>query len=409
MDVRIKPFKAEGEILVQPSKSDAHRKILCAAFSKGISVVDNIVFSSDIEATVKAIRKLGIGVEVNNSSKYKGRKRLSAGGFKSVSGDMIEIDCNESGSTLRFLSMILPAIGVEGILTGKGRLPERPMEQALEFYDNYGISYEIQGDGFLPIVISGKLEGSDFKVDSSVSSQFISGLMIGISAASMNAVLEATGKFESRGYAALTVKVLKDFGINIKGTNPYDIQAGEGLAPGIHMVEGDWSNASYFIAMNHMGGNVVIKGLSDDSRQPDRAIFEYLGNIGGEIDVSESPDIMPTIAAAAAARPVITTITGKRLRYKESDRIKTVCRGLKNMGIDVKELDDGIRITGKEDIEGGIVDSCNDHRIAMAFSTFACVSKGDIIIRGAESTGKSYPDFFSDLAKIGGDINEFIR
>ena len=259
------------------------------------------------------------------------------------------------------------------------------------------------------MILKGKLEGSSYELDSSVSSQFISGLMMGMAAAKRDCVIKATGKFESRGYVGLTVKVLEEFGVIVEGENPYIMNCSQGLNAKGSIVEGDWSNASYFAAMNHMGGEITINGLSLDSCQPDKAIDEVLGKLSrvtdNDIDVSEFPDIMPTIAVYAATLPVITTIRGKRLRYKVSDRIGSVCLGLQNLGIDATELNEGLRIKGGQAITGGEIDTFNDHRIAMAFSVLGCVALEDIIIKDAECIGKSYPDFFTDLEKAGGKIS----
>ncbi|MBN1623688.1 MAG: 3-phosphoshikimate 1-carboxyvinyltransferase [Clostridia bacterium] len=410
MNVRLAPFNPKGTLDAQPSKSDGHRKIICGAFAANNCIIENLVLSEDISATIEALKSAGCSINIVDSNRYHNRKTALMGGFKKDTSNKRSIDCRESGSTLRFMAMIFSAIGGETILSGSGRLPERPMQHALEFFDKYGMTYSVPGDGrYLPMKFSGNLKGNDFEIDSSVSSQFISGLMMGMAAASMKGEIIATGKFESRGYVDLTKGVLSDFGIRVEGNNPYVLDASCGLHADEITVEGDWSNASYFLAMNHMGGQISLKGLNKKSYQPDRIIEDILINMSGVcdnyIDASEFPDLMPTIAIYAATLPVNTTITGQRLRYKESDRIGSVCHGLESLGIKAAELKDGLIITGKKQIKGGKINSFNDHRIAMAFSTLSCVSAEDIIIENAGCIDKSYPDFFKDIIKVGGRIS----
>lgn len=410
MNVIVRPFRPHGNILAQPSKSDSHRKIICGALSGLPCTIDNVVLSEDIRATIEALGSAGRKIKISDSTAYPGRKFIQNEGIRPEQDGVRFIDCRESGSTLRFMSMIFAVIGGRTVLTGRGRLPERPMEHALEFFRRYGISYSIPGNGiYLPLEISGSLSGKEYEVESSVSSQFISGLMMGVAAASRKAVIKADGAFESKGYVDLTAGVLEEYGVEVTGDNPYSIDATGGIQQRDTIVEGDWSNASYFIAMGRMGGSLKVRGLQDYSRQPDRVIVELLDEMSdgtdNDINVSEFPDLMPTLAAYAAILPVNTTITGKRLRYKESDRIGAVCRGLRAIGIDAAELEDGIRIKGGSTIDGGVVDSCNDHRIAMAFAILGCVSRKDIVIEDAGCVEKSYPDFFRDLVEAGGIIS----
>ncbi|MBN2557359.1 MAG: 3-phosphoshikimate 1-carboxyvinyltransferase [Clostridia bacterium] len=410
MDIRIEPSKLNGKIQAQPSKSDAHRKIICASLAKGESLVDNVILSEDIEATMRGMESAGCKYDCLRSSGFPGRIKLAVRGIGNMARMHRKVDCGESGSTLRFLSMIFAALGGETSFTGKGSLPVRPMDGALELYSRHGIEYRIPGNGMnLPLEISGRLSGNEFHVDASVTSQFLSGLLMALPAAGISGTVYADGYGESTGYVEMTIDAMNHHGVCVHGGNPFEIPGNEGFMPRKLAIEGDWSNASYFLAMNAMGSDILIEGLSDDSRQPDRSGAGMIGKIsmGAEIeaDVSQCPDLMPALAVVAAASSGVTHITGgRRLRVKESDRIKSVLAGLLALGADASELDDGMVIRGGKPIYGGTVDSFNDHRIAMAFSSLCQAAKGDIIIKGAECVSKSYPGFFEDLRKMGGRI-----
>ncbi|MFO7611162.1 MAG: 3-phosphoshikimate 1-carboxyvinyltransferase [Clostridia bacterium] len=410
MDIKISPSKLKGKIQAQPSKSDAHRKIICASLANGKSFIDNVVLSRDIEATMRGMESAGCTYDSGQSTEYPGRIKLAVCGIGNRIPMRREVDCGESGSTLRFLSMIFAAIGGETIFKGEGSLPGRPMEGALELYERYGIEYRIPENGMnLPLEISGRLSGNEFHVDAAVTSQFLSGLLMALPAAKLHATIHAEGYAESTGYVEMTIEAMNHFGIRVHGNNPFEIPGNEGFRPRSLAIEGDWSNASYFLAMNAMGADIELEGLRYDSKQPDRTGAKLIGEISAgteiEADVSQCPDLMPTLATAAAAFGGVTHITGgRRLRVKESDRIKSVLTGLLNLGVNASEREDGMVIRGGNTIYGGTVDSFNDHRIAMAFSSLCAVSKGDIIIKGAECVSKSYPEFFEDLSKVGGRI-----
>ncbi len=410
MLLRIAPSKLKGKITVQPSKSDSHRKLICAAFANGVSTVDNVSLSEDINATLRCVSAAGASYDISDSVVYPGRKLI---GIKGTAGTCLEIrtaDCGESGSTLRFMSMIFSAAGGQTELTGHGRLPFRPLNGAMSLFERNNIAYTYPGEGcFLPLTIDGELYSGKHEVDSSVTSQYLSGLLMGLPAFSKHGLIKATGKFESRGYVDVTIEAVRQFGIRIKGNNPYIVPENNGLTAIDTSVEGDWSNASYFLVMQALGSDLEITGLNPASLQPDAVILKNIQLVRDSespvIDVSECPDIMPSLAVLGAAMDKTLKITGgRRLRAKESDRIKSVAAGLAGLGIKYKEVDDGIEIYGNGKVPGGEINAFNDHRIAMAFASLCVVSKRDIVINGADSVSKSYPLFYEDLRKLGGII-----
>ncbi len=411
MNVTISPSKLMGEMVAQPSKSDSHRKIICAAFAYGESSIDNMVLSDDIKSTLHGVGSMGCKYEIKNSVLFPDRHELTVTGLGGYAEPVRNIDCGESGSTLRFMTMAGAAAGGKTILTGSGRLPQRPMGGALEILKAKGVEYYHPDDGrILPLEITGELSSAKYDVDSSITSQYLSGLLMALPAFSKNGVINAVGNFESKGYVDMTIKTVGEFGVTITGDNPYIIPRNKGLRACATGIEGDWSNASYYLVMNAMGANLRISGLDMETKQPDAVIIKLIENIemndSVEINVSECPDIMPSIAVLSAAKRAKVKITGgRRLRTKESDRIKAVSEGLANLGVETQEFNDGIEIYGTGKIGGGEVNACNDHRIAMAFSSLCVVAKGDIIIKGADSVSKSYPLFFRDLKMVGGVIS----
>lgn len=410
MNIIIKPSKLKGIVQAQPSKSDAHRKIIIGAFSKGVSKFDNIILSEDIVATIRGLESAGAKINILKSKNFKNRESLEIIGTNGCiqNNNCRFIQCGESGSTLRFLSMIFACCGGHTVFTGQGRLPQRSMQAAVQIFKENGVSVSYPGKGiFLPMEIKGRLEGSEFEIDTNVTSQLLSGLLMGICVTGRKGTIKIIGENESKGYVDMTADILRKAGASIKKGKNYEIKSEFIPNAMTSNVEGDWSNASYFLAMKLMGAQIDVKGLPKNSYQPDSVAADLLTKIlsdGAVIDVSTCPDLMPALAVTAATSEGSKTIIGgKRLRQKESDRIKATVSGLKALDIFCKETQDGLILKGGK-IKGGNVNSFNDHRIAMAFSSLCAVSEGDIIINDAQCVNKSYPSFFEDLKKIGGII-----
>ena len=420
MNLQARPSELKGDVTIPPSKSAAHRAIIAAALADGKSVVHNVDLSNDVHATIGACRNLGGTIDIHKTDTFY---TLTVAGGLCLPDDA-QIDCAESGSTLRFFIPIACALDGTKTFVGGGRLPHRPIDAYYTIFDNDKIAYSKPPGRNLPLSIHGTLKGGRYAIDGGVSSQYITGMLFALPLLKSDSTLTVTGKYESKGYVDMTLSVLHSFGIQIDSRdNSYIIKGNQRYAPREYTVEGDYSQAAFFIVGGAVAGGVRIKGLCEQSLQPDRVIVDIIQRMGAEItrdshglavkksvlrgteiDVSQCPDLVPPLAIAAALAEGETRITGAaRLRIKESDRLKAMSGNLKRVGIDAEELPDGLIIRGG-DIEGGSIDAFNDHRIAMAFSIAAARSKTGIQIDGAECIDKSYPGFYQDLEALGGDI-----
>ena len=420
MDVFVKPSALAGSVTVPPSKSAAHRAIIAAALADGQSIIKNVDLSSDIRATIDACKNLGADIQILPDAHYS---TLKIRGGLNISGSAV-IDCAESGSTLRFFIPIACALAGKKIFGGQGRLPQRPIDAYFDIFDEQNVSYTKPDDANLPLTVEGTLAPGQYTIDGGVSSQYITGLLFALPLLSGDSAITVTGSFESRGYVDLTVSILSDFGIQISRVeNEYLIHGGQKFRPRALTVEGDYSQAAFFLVGGTIGGEITVSGLKNDSLQPDRAIVDILRRMGADIrregdelvaglsalhgitvDVSQCPDLVPPIAIAAAYANGQTHITGAaRLRIKESDRLAALSSNLVALSVGVEELPDGLMINGGE-IGPGTVDSHGDHRITMAFAVAAAVSKSGVTITGAQAIEKSYPRFFSDYRSLGGKV-----
>ena len=416
MDLIIRPKELSGSVAIPPSKSAAHRAIISAALADGRSIITNVDLSNDIRATIGACRALGVNMCTDGET-------LTADGAQlRLTGD--PIDCAESGSTLRFFIPVACTLNGEKTLTGHGRLPLRPLDSYLHIFDTQGINYSRPPGYNLPLTVSGTLRSGEFRVDGRVSSQFVTGLLFALPLLKGDSSISVIGGFESRGYVNLTVDILRRFGIEIDvdGDN-FTIKGGQRYAPQNIRVEGDYSQAAFFLVSGAISGGIRVEDLGAYSLQPDRAIVDILKQMGADIsaeegalvsrpaklhgttiDVSQCPDLVPPLAIAAAYAKGVTHITGAaRLRIKESDRLHALAHNLAALGIRTEELPDGLIILGGQPT-GGEIDSFGDHRIAMAFSIAAAGASGPVTIRGAECVDKSYPKFYDDYKALGGDI-----
>ncbi len=404
MDIKITPAPISGRIEGVASKSFAHRALICACLAKGESRIKINTTSADIEATVSCLENLGAKIEKNGDV------------YTVLPINVPEyavINCNESGSTLRFLLPVIAAMGIKTKINASGRLPERPLSPLKEELIRMGAEIS---DSF-PLEVSGKLISGEFTIKGDVSSQFVTGLLMALSYLGEGKI-NLIPPVESRPYIDITLQVLKQFGADIKEENNTFYINKSDLHGCDFTVEADWSNAAFPICMG-----AEVTGLDPDSIQGDKAIIDVLKNMGAvitenngsfradvsslhgcRIDAADIPDAVPVIAVVAATADGETVIyNAERLRLKESDRIKTTAAMLRALGGDITETDDGLIIRGKKILDGGETPSFNDHRIAMAAAVAACRCKGDVIIRQAEAVNKSYPAFFEDYNKPGGN------
>ena len=419
--MKVFPSQLHGSVTIPPSKSAAHRAIIAASLAKGRSIVSNIDLSSDIKATINACRALGCRIEVVECLPFS--EVIIDGGISIK--DVANIDCAESGSTLRFMIPIACAVAGKKVFSGSGRLPQRPIDAYYEIFSEDRIEYKKPEDKNLPLEVDGILKGGEYVIDGKVSSQYITGMLFALPMLRCNSAVIIKNELESKGYVDLTVNVLRSFGVDIKeNANSYLISGGQEYQPFDYSVEGDFSQAAFFLAGGCISGDICVAGLREDSLQPDKAIVDILRRMGAnieytqlglcaaksrlkgiEVNVSQCPDLVPPIAVAAAIAEGRTDIVGaQRLRIKESDRLTAVADNLNNFGIKTEVRDDGMTIYGGT-IKGGRVDSYNDHRITMAFAIAALCASGEVQIDGHESINKSYPGFFKDYTHAGGKIS----
>lgn len=406
MDILLTPAEISGKIEGIASKSFAHRALICACLAKGKSRIKINTSSADIRATVSCLKKLGAQINQNGSFYFV---EPIAKPPKSA-----EIDCLESGSTLRFLLPVITALGINAKINGSGRLPERPLSPLKEELIKAGASIS---DSF-PLEVAGKINSGEFTLRADVSSQFVTGLLMALAHLGEGKIT-LLPPIQSRPYIDITLRVLEAFGADIKEKNNTFYVNGTHLKGCEFDVEADWSNAAFPLCMG-----AEVTGLNMNSVQGDKAITEVLKKMGAtvfcrknslsadvshlhgcRIDAADIPDAVPVIAAVAAtARGETVIFNAERLRLKESDRIKTTVEMISSLGGDISETSDGMIIKGKEYLRGGETSSFNDHRIAMAAAVAALRCKNDVIIRGAEAVGKSYPAFFEDYKSLGGIV-----
>jgi len=406
----ITPRILKGSITPPPSKSAAHRAIICAALAVGRTEIAPFVMSDDMKATIGAVEALGARVTVSEN-------RITVDGSNTFRTIKPKIDCLESGSTLRFMIPVAAVSGSEITFTGKGRLPERPIGPYLECLPKAGVSCETEGG--LPLKISGKLQSGEFSLPGNISSQFITGLLLALPLLPGDSVIKLTTPLESSGYVDLTIDVMERFGVEIECRNgSYFVKGNQKYTACNFQTEADWSQAAFWIAAGALGADISCNGLNPDSKQGDKAMLDVMAKFGAkvtpkgarsgilsgcEIDASQIPDLVPPIAAVAALSKGTTVIRGaQRLRIKESDRLECIAKGLNALGANVEVTADGLIIKGVDELRGGTADGCNDHRIVMALAIAAMRSRGQVIINGCECINKSYPDFFKDYNSLGG-------
>lgn len=428
MDLKITPRSLKGSLKVPPSKSGSHRGIISAGLSDGKSLVDNIIFSHDIIATLNAMRALGVKYEITEPQSEFGTGSVSIEGVGSVKIIEDTIDANESGSTLRFLIPIAALDSGKITFTGKGKLVERPLDTYYNIFEEQGIEYNTI-EGKLPLTVHGPLKPGRFNIPGNISSQFITGLLFSLPLLEDDSKIVVTSPLESKGYVDLTLEVLNLFGIEIENNNyeEFIVKGNQKYKKRDYTVEGDFSQAAFLIVAGILGEEVKCSGLNVNSLQGDKAILDIVKKMGAdisikeniistknsnthgiEIDASQCPDLVPILATLGALSEGTTRIiNAERLRIKESDRLKAMATELNKLGADVVELEDGLEIKGKIHLNGGIVDSWNDHRIAMALAIASIKCSGEVIIRNSESVKKSYPGFWSDFESLGGKIDEW--
>ncbi len=423
--IEVKNNKLRGVVKVPPSKSMAHRAIICAALGRGVSVVENIDYSDDINATIDGMISLGAIIEKDND------KLTIKGAFHNESNkDTVRvIDCNESGSTLRFLVPIALLFSGMTKFIGRGNLGKRPLDTYYDIFKEQGIKYS-NLDGKLNLLVKGSLSSGDYTLPGNISSQFITGLLFTLPLLEGDSKIIITTELESKGYIDLTLSCMKDFGIVIenKDYKEFIIKGNQNYISRNYRVEGDYSQGAFYLSANALGSEVEIVDLREDSLQGDKEAIDILERMGVRfnygnklsceapkelvstlIDASQCPDIIPVISLVAAlAKGRTEIINAGRLRIKECDRLKAVATELNKLGAKIEEKEEGLVIDGVNELEGGIeVWSWKDHRIAMTLAIAATRCKKPISIKDYDCVAKSYPKFFEDYKKLGGIVNEW--
>lgn len=394
--VRVQNSIIDGTVLLPPSKSAAHRALICS-FLAGGGEVSPLIESKDMLATVSAIRALENGENT--------------------------INCIESGSTLRFMIPIAAALGRAVTFVGEGKLPERPIGEYLRLLPEHNV--ECRTDGGLPLSIEGQLVGGRFEIAGDISSQYITGLLLALPLLDDDSEIVLTTELESKPYVNMTIKVMADYGVEVAQTeNGYSIKGRQKYISRDYSVEGDWSQAAFYAVAGALFGRVEMTGVDFNSTQGDKQIADiierfgarvergensltvYKSNLKGiEIDAADIPDMVPALAVLGAYADGTTVIKGaQRLRLKESDRIESVTYNLKKSGADITPTPDGM-IIKHSTLKGAELKGFNDHRIVMAMTVAATGAQGESIIDDAQSINKSYPAFFDDYNKLGGKAN----
>ena len=416
-DVKFSPFVPNGTVNVPPSKSDVHRAIICAAMANGVSRISPVALSNDIKATIGCIKALGADAVLENNV-------LTVDGTNMYKNKTALLDCGESGSTLRFFIPIAAVGNINATFVGKGKLPQRPIGIFTEALPKAGTVCKTEGG--LPLEIKGQLKSGIFEIPGNVSSQFITGLLLALPILEGDSEIILTSPLESVGYIAMTIRTMKQFGVNIDTTEKgWHIKGGQSYKTCNYTTDGDWSQAAFFMVLGAIGGKVTVKGVAKDSTQGDKKCAEILAEFGAKVtqrdnevtvekgdlkaitvDASQIPDLVPVLSVCAAfAEGTTKIINAERLRIKECDRLKATAELLNNLGGKVKELSDGLEITGVSSLKGGNVNGYNDHRIVMSAAVCAARSDEDITATFAMSINKSYPDFYIDYNSIGGKAN----
>lgn len=400
MKIEIKPSTLCGEIIAPPSKSIAHRFLICGALSRGECRINGVSESEDMKATIGCLSSLGANVQ---------RERDTVTIFYGLNSKKeVTLDCIESGSTLRFLIPVALASGAEKItFKGSERLIARGVEVYEEVFADKGVRIEKDKN---EIVVSGTLESGNYVLRGDVSSQYVTGLMLSLATLNSDSTIEILPPVESRPYIDMTIKVLEKFGVKIEETekNKFFVKGGQRFASGAYDVEGDWSNGAILFALNAFGSNVAVSGLDENSVQGDKVcveIFRALEKGNATIDLSDCPDLAP-IAFVVAAEKNGATFTGtERLKIKESDRSAVMAEELAKFGARVDVFDDYV-VVHKAELHASSkeIRSHNDHRIAMSLAVL--MTKYGGVLDGAEAVKKSFPDFFDVMKRAGAKVYE---
>lgn len=441
MDLRIEPANLSGSVVAPASKSIAQRLLILASVAEKPTFIEmDADLSDDVEATARCLSALGVRITALNITpsspegpvfglRVSPLPRDPSG--RPVALTDVELDCGESGATLRFLLPFVAALGTTARFTGRGRLPERPLSPLAEEMERHGAKLTPEGERALPLRLEGQLRGGTFNLAGDVSSQFISGLLLAGPLLGEGATVAVNDPFESKPYVKLTCQALEAFGVTVASERgitrtEFSVEPQRIASPEAVRVEGDWSQAAFWLSAGALGADVCVEGLNLRSAQGDRACMGALalmgvrvGREGGRVqaaskglraatlDLRDMPDLICPLAPVAALAAGTSRFTGvRRLRLKESDRLRSVAAALCALGGKAEVVGDELVLEGVGEFSGGTVDAAGDHRVAMMAAVCSLASSGPVTIVGAECVDKSYPMFFDVFEGLGGRVQE---
>lgn len=412
MNIQVEPRILSGTVSIPASKSMTHRMLICAALAEGTSVIEKVSFSKDITATMEALSALGAVFHTDGSTVTV----TGIGGTTTVKA--AEIDCCESGSTLRFLIPVAAALGVTATFHGQGRLPQRPITAYVRELSNNGITFDYANT--MPFTIQGQLQSGTYYLEGDVSSQYVTGLLFALPLLEGDSDIVMLSPLQSKPYVNLTIACMQQFGLSVTETeNGYHIAGGQVAHTYDGAVEGDYSQAAFFAVANALGNHITMTNLNPDSVQGDKIIIEIAEKMwynrcnhksaGIQVDATDIPDLVPILAVLATFGTQPSVIHGAaRLKMKESDRLLATAELLNRLGGTVTPFADGLQIEPVECLQGGRIDSYGDHRIAMCAAIAATRCTAPVVIQGGECVEKSYPQFYEDYNQLGGNAHVIV-
>lgn len=419
MNIIVHNSKCKGEIVIPPSKSDMHRAIISASLSKGKSVIENVTKSLDIETTINAFKALGASITFSNNTLF-----IEGIDFNNI--EPSEIDCNESGSTLRFLIPILSVLNKHAKLKGTKKLLSRPLGVYEKIFNDQNLKFNLNEDY---LEIEGKIKPNEYIVEGDISSQFVSGLLFSLPLLDKDSIIKVKEPFESESYVNMTLRTLSKFGINIKrvNKNEFYVYGNQEYKACNYKVEADFSQFSFYAVLGALNNDLVCKGLNFDSCQGDKVILDILTHFGVKyeiendeikiykcphisgsfIDLKDCIDLGPIVMVLSLfSEESVRIINTRRLLFKESNRVDAIVSNFIKLGanIDVDENEVIIHpalLTAKDDV---VLDSFNDHRVMMALVVLSSVLNDYTIISDANCVKKSYVNFYKDMLSVGIEV-----
>ena len=420
MDMTFLPAHLTGTVAAPASKSEAHRRMICAGLTHGTTTLGGFMESADMAATARCLKALGARIELD-------RDRLTVTGFARKPCKLPVLDCGESGSTLRFFVPIALAMARGGVFRMHGRLGQRPMDVYRDLFVPRGVRWRmgVGCDGAAELTVQGQLEAGHYVLPGNVSSQFVSGLMFALPLLAEDSTLTVEPPVESAGYIRMTVEALTQSGVVLEETAPFSwripghqqYQAKDGR------LSGDYSQAAVLLCAGALGHRVTVSHLARETTQGDRAVLKHLEALGAKVcedetgvtvtadgltgtalDMADCPDIAPVIALTCQLAAGESRLSGcGRLRLKECDRLAATVEILNLLGGNARAEGDAIVITGVRQLRGGVtLPDYNDHRMVMLGTLAASVAENPVTVAGVQALNKSWPEFINVYQKLGG-------